>query len=156
MGTAAFVLATPFRAALRVEASEDAIVACDFVRTRAAPPPGGHSLLREADSQLRAYLARRLERFDLPLQLNGTPLQIAIWRLVAQLETGELISYGDVARAVGAPGAHRAVAAAMGRAPFDLLIPAHRVVGADGRIKGAHPNSMRRTLLAFEGIALRG
>ena len=78
-----------------------------------------------------------------------------VWDLVSQLEVGELISYGDVARAVGFPGAHRGVAAAMGRSPYDLLIPAHRVVGSDGRIKGAGPNSMRRRLLVFEGIYLK-
>ena len=112
-------------------------------------------MLREADRQLRAYFARRLQRFDLPLHLVGTPLQTRVWELVSQLEFGELISYGDVARAVGFPGAHRGVAAAMGRSPYDVLIPAHRVVGSDGRIKGAGPNSMRRRLLVFEGIYLK-
>ena len=77
------------------------------------------------------------------------------WRCVAALEVGEIVSYADVARAIGRPGAHRGVATAMGRSPLDLFIPAHRVVGADGRIRGASPGSMRRALLAFEGITLR-
>ncbi len=151
--TATFVLATPFGAPLRVEATEHEIVACDFTpRRRAVAPPPGHALLLEAQAQMRAYLAKRLRRFDLPLALSGTPFQVAVWRLVADLETGEFISYADVARAIGSPGAHRGVAAAMGRSPYDLLIPAHRVIGADGRVKGAHPHSMRRRLLAFEGL----
>lgn len=151
----ALVLATPFGDAIRIEADREAIVSCEF---RSAAPcsrrASANDVLRETERQVRAYFARRLTRFDLPLALRGTMFQVAVWRLVATLETGELISYGDVARAIGSPGAHRGVAAAMGRAPFDLLVPAHRVVGADGRIKGAAPNSLRRRLLAFEGITL--
>ncbi|HVA28570.1 MAG TPA: methylated-DNA--[protein]-cysteine S-methyltransferase [Candidatus Baltobacteraceae bacterium] len=149
------ILPTPFGAPLLIEADAEAIVTCDFrprARTSAGRP--AHPVLREASVQLRAYFAKRLRRFDLPLALHGTPLQVAVWQFVSQLETGELISYGDVARAIGSPGAHRGVAAAMGRSPYDLLIPAHRVIGADGKIKGAGPRSIRRLLLAFEGITL--
>ena len=151
----ALVLATPFGARLYVAADDSAITACEF-RARIAPhqAPRHNRLLVEASKQLRAYFAKRLRRFDLPLQLRGTAFQVAVWTLVAQLETGELISYADVARAIGAPLAHRGVAAAMGKTPLDLLVPAHRVVGADGRIKGAGPHSMRRRLLKFEGITL--
>lgn len=77
-----------------------------------------------------------------------------IWRFVSQLETGEIVSYGDVARMLGRPRAHRAVAAAMGCSTFDLLVPAHRVVGADGTVRGANATSLRPRLLAFEGIRL--
>lgn len=153
----ALVLATPFGARLYVSADDSEITECEF-RARVAPraAPRGNPLLVEASRQLRAYFAKRLRRFDLPLQLRGTAFQVAVWTLVAQLETGELISYGDVARAIGVPLGHRGVAAAMGKTPLDLLIPAHRVVGADGRIKGAGPHSLRRRLLAFEGITLPG
>ncbi len=153
----ALVLATPFGSRLYVTADDSEITACEF-RARIAPraAPRNNPVLLEASKQLRAYFAKRLRRFDLPLQLHGTAFQVAVWNLVAQLETGELISYGDVARAIGAPLGHRGVAAAMGETPLDLLIPAHRVVGADGRIKGAGPHSMRRRLLAFEGITLPG
>jgi methylated-DNA-[protein]-cysteine S-methyltransferase len=150
------LLPTPFGAPLLVQARDERIVACEF-RARAKPRPArrGDPLLREASAQLRAYFRKRLRRFDLPLDLNGTRFQVSVWKLVAGLEVGELISYGDVARAIGAPLAHRGVAAAMRRTPFDLLVPAHRVIGADGRIKGAGPNSLRRRLLAFEGVVLR-
>ena len=153
---AELILATPFRTNLVLRSHADKIVACDFV-ARAAPKaaPKADAVLREAATQLRAYFAKKFVRFDLPLHFEGTPLQNDIWEYVSHLEVGELISYGDVARIVGSPGAHRAVAAAMGRSPYDLLIPAHRVVGSDGRIKGASPNSMRRRLLAFEGIYLK-
>jgi methylated-DNA-[protein]-cysteine S-methyltransferase len=150
------VLKTPFGAPLYVAATADAVVACEFrVGARETAVPR-HPVLAGARAQLRAYFNRRLRRFDLPLEFDGTPFQVAVWRLVSTLETGELISYADVGRAIGAPLSHRGVAAAMGKTPFDLLVPAHRVVGADGRIKGAGPRSMRRRLLAFEGIVLRG
>jgi O-6-methylguanine DNA methyltransferase len=89
------------------------------------------------------------------LHLEGTPFQIDVWHFVAALEVGELVAYGDLARAIGRPRAHRGVAAAMRRTPIDLFIPAHRVVGADGSVRGAGPNSLRRRLLTFEGITLR-
>ncbi|HEX8805917.1 MAG TPA: methylated-DNA--[protein]-cysteine S-methyltransferase, partial [Candidatus Aquilonibacter sp.] len=147
---------TPIGAVLHVSADEGAIVACDFrPRARLRSTPVRDPLLREARDQINAYFRKRLRRFDLPLALHGTPFEVAVWELVASLEVGELISYVDVGRALGRLRAHRTVAAAMRHAPYDLLIPAHRVIGADGRIKGAGPNSLRRRLLAFEGIVLR-
>jgi methylated-DNA-[protein]-cysteine S-methyltransferase len=142
---------TPFGVALRVEATDDAIVAASFVRRsrRAADAPK-HPLLAAARRQVDAYCARRLLRFDLPLRFEGAPLAMQVWETVARLEFGDVVSYGDVARAVGRPLAHRAVAAAMRRTPIDLFVPAHRVVGADGRPRGCGPLSLRARLLAFE------
>jgi methylated-DNA-[protein]-cysteine S-methyltransferase len=152
---AELILATPFRTCLVLRSDGEQIVASDFVaRAKPKAPPKGDAVLKEASTQLRAYFAKKCLRFDLPLRLVGTPLQVDIWDFVSKLAVGEIISYGDVARVVGSPGAHRAVAAAMGKSPYALLIPAHRVIGSDGHIKGAGPNSMRRRLLEFEGIYL--
>ncbi len=151
-----FAVATP-AGTLWIAARGDTLTDAEFrpsART-SRRTPRNHAL-REAVEQVRAYARRRLRRFDVPLTLNGTPFQVSVWQAVSELETGELVSYADVARAVGAPRAHRGVAMAMGRTPFDLFIPAHRVIGADGRIKGAGPNSFRRRLLAFEGIVIGG
>jgi len=150
-------IATPFGRDLLVGTDGTSIVESTFVARsrRVKIERTRHPLLRDAQSQVRAYFAKRLLRFDLPLLFTGTPFACEIYALVASLETGELISYGDVARALGRPLAHRSVAAAMGRSSLALFVPAHRVIGADGQIKGAAPNSIRRRLLAHEGIVLR-
>jgi methylated-DNA-[protein]-cysteine S-methyltransferase len=144
-------IATPFGRDLVLAADNETIVASTFRARRGERRARGKSaLLKEAARQLQAYFARRLRRFDLPLRLEGTLLQVATWKLVTQLSFGEVVTYGDVARALGHPLAHRGVAAAMRRSPYDLLVPAHRVIGADGRVKGAGPKSIRRRLLEFE------
>jgi methylated-DNA-[protein]-cysteine S-methyltransferase len=145
---------TPLRRDLLILGTEQAIVASKFV----PPARGGGSrpsdaLLAEAGAQVRAYFERRLKRFDLPLALEGSAFQIAVWHAVASLSFGQFVSYADVARAVGKPFAHRGVAAAMALTPLDLLIPAHRVIGADGRIKGAGQASVRFRLAEFEVAA---
>jgi methylated-DNA-[protein]-cysteine S-methyltransferase len=142
---------TPLRRDLLIIGNGEAIFSSDFV----APKQSSHrkpsdALLTEAAAQVRAYFRRRLRRFDLPLALQGTPLQLAAWRAVESLCFGEFVSYADVARAIGRPLAHRGVASAMARTPLDLFIPAHRVVGADQRIKGATPRSVRFRLAEFE------
>jgi methylated-DNA-[protein]-cysteine S-methyltransferase len=144
-------ISTPLRRDLLIVGNGEAILASDFVpRKRCSESKPSDALLAEAGAQVRAYFQRRLRRFDLPLALHGTPLQLAAWRAVAALSFGEFVSYADVARAIGRPLAHRGVATAMARAPLDLFIPAHRVIGADGRIKGAAPASVRFRLAAFE------
>jgi methylated-DNA-[protein]-cysteine S-methyltransferase len=143
-------IATPFRRELLVASDGDNIVASDFVAVKRLAKTNPDALLAEAHAQVRAYFGRRLVRFDLPLLLEGTPFCESVWRAVASLSYGQFVSYADVARAVGRPLAHRGVAAAMGRSPLDLFIPAHRVVGADGRVKGGTPGSMRLLLVAFE------
>ncbi len=156
-GSSLLRIPTPLGIDLVVRSNGERIVGSDFqhgqARSGSAKPD---ALLREARAQVNAYFRKRLRRFDLPLAFDGTPFQARVWECVARLEFGELVSYVDVARAVGHPRAHRGVAMAMGKTPFDLFVPAHRVVGADGRIKGASPQSLRRRLLAFEGIAIGG
>lgn len=143
-------ITTPLRRDLLVTSDGERIVAADFVAIKRGAKGHPDPLLAEAEAQVRAYFKRRLLRFDLPLFLDSTPFCEAVWRAVASLSFGEFVSYADVARAVGRPLAHRGVAAAMGRSPLDLFIPAHRVVGADGRVKGGTPGSTRLMLVAFE------
>jgi methylated-DNA-[protein]-cysteine S-methyltransferase len=144
-------ISTPLGRDLLIVSNGEAIVGSNFVMpARAASERSADALLAEAAAQVRAYFARRLLRFALPLALHGTPFQVDVWRAVAALEFGEFVSYADVARAIGRPLAHRGVATAMAATPLDLFVPAHRVIGADGRIKGSAPRSMRARLVAFE------
>ncbi|MBC5800958.1 MAG: methylated-DNA--[protein]-cysteine S-methyltransferase [Candidatus Eremiobacteraeota bacterium] len=151
------VVGSPFGARLYVACDTQGIVASRWTRapTRDVAKRGDEALLGEAVRQLRAYFAGRLERFDVPLRLTGTPFEVAVWSAVAQLRTGTLISYADVARAIGRPRAYRGVARALARTPLALFIPAHRVVGADGRLKGASAASLRRRLITFESRLVR-
>jgi methylated-DNA-[protein]-cysteine S-methyltransferase len=145
------LIPTPFGKDFLIAGDGLTITESAFVtRGRGARPKPSDALLVEAGTQVRAYFARRLRRFDLPLHFEGTPLQLAAWRAVASLSFGEFVSYADVARAIGRPGAHRGVAAAMAATRLDLFVPAHRVIGADGRVRGAEPKSVRARLVAFE------
>jgi methylated-DNA-[protein]-cysteine S-methyltransferase len=144
-------IGTPLRRDLLILGTGEAVVAGAFVApSRRAQSKPSNALLAEACSQVRAYFERRLARFDLPLALQGSEFQVAVWRAVASLSFGEFVSYADIAGAVGKPLAHRGVAAAMAATPIDLFIPAHRVIGADGRVKGAGPASVRFRLAEFE------
>ena len=144
-------ISTPLGRDLLIVSDGSEVVASNFVApARTRPAKAGDALLLEASAQVCAYFRRRLRCFDLPLALEGTAFRVAVWRAVAALAFGEFVSYADVARAVGRPLAHRGVATAMSLTPLDLLVPAHRVIGADGKIKGAGPRSMRVRLAAFE------
>lgn len=146
---------TPLGLCLVVQREGEQITSARFSRRVRPTGRPADALLREAKRQVDAYFRKRLLRFELPLHLQGTDLQKDVWNFVAGLEVGQLVSYGDLARLIERPRAHRAVAAAMRLTPIDLFVPAHRVVGSDGSVRGAGPNSIRRRLLAFEGITLR-
>jgi methylated-DNA-[protein]-cysteine S-methyltransferase len=97
---------------------------------------GNSSLLREARRQLDAYFAGRLRDFDLPLATRGTAFQRRVWQALREVPYGATRSYADIARQLGNPNATRAVGAANGRNPVPIVVPCHRVVGADGSLTG--------------------
>lgn len=107
--------------------------------------------LRAAGQQLRAYFAGELFAFELPLEPIGTDFQRRVWRALCTIPYGETISYGDQARRAGNPAAARAVGAANGRNPISIVVPCHRVIGADGSLTGYGGGLERkRWLLAHE------
>lgn len=110
-------------------------------------------LLTEASRQLRAYFAGDLRAFDLPLAPSGTPFQKAVWAALEGIPFGEIITYGELARRIGRPKASRAVGQANHKNPIPILIPCHRVIGADGSLTGYGGGlACKRFLLRLEGM----
>ncbi len=93
-------------------------------------------ILARAREQLTAYFAGQCTAFDLPLSPTGTPFQHRVWAELRSIPFGGLSSYGELARRLGSPGAARAVGAANGRNPISIVVPCHRVVGANGSLTG--------------------
>jgi methylated-DNA-[protein]-cysteine S-methyltransferase len=95
-----------------------------------------HDLLADARKQLEQYFRAERSEFDLPLKLEGNPFELSVWSALRQIPYGETASYGEIARAIGHPDAPRAVGAANGRNPVAIIVPCHRVIGADGSLTG--------------------
>jgi methylated-DNA-[protein]-cysteine S-methyltransferase len=97
---------------------------------------GDHPVLRDAARQLGEYFAGRRRGFELPVAPRGTAFQCAVWEALATIPYGETLSYAQLATRVGKPTAMRAVGAANGRNPLPIVLPCHRVIGADGSLTG--------------------
>lgn len=100
-----------------------------------------------AAEQLDEYFAGDRRAFDLALQPAGTPFQLAVWAQLRTIPYGETWSYRRLAEAVGSPGASRAVGLANGRNPLAIIVPCHRVIGADGSLTGYAGGMVRKRLL---------
>lgn len=102
-------------------------------------------------AQLAAYFAGELTDFDLVLDLLGTPFQARVWTELQRIPYGTTTSYGEIARALDAPGASRAVGLANGRNPVSVVVPCHRVIGSGGALTGYGGGlPAKRWLLAHE------
>lgn len=110
-----------------------------------------HPVLRAAIDQLSAYFAGSLREFSLPLEMAGTDFQMRVWRVLREIPYGETRSYRDLASALGKPTAVRAVGAANGANPLPIVVPCHRVIGANGSLVGYGGGlALKRRLLALE------
>ena len=108
-------------------------------------------VLSETANQLAAYFGGTLRTFDLPLHLEGTPFQLAVWRAVARIPYGETVSYADIARELGRPTAARTVGRTVGLNLLPIVVPCHRVVGSNGQLTGyASGLPVKARLLALE------
>lgn len=142
---------------LTLVAQDGALTAIQFGRHTAAPyaegatRDDGDATLAEARRQLSAYFAGERTDFSLPLAPRGTPFQRRVWTALERIPYGETVSYGDIAAAIGARGSARAVGAANGANPLPIVVPCHRVVGADGSLTGYGGGMERKKrLLALE------
>ncbi len=115
---------------------------------------GSHQALKAAKRQLHEYFSGKRRRFDLPLAPEGSEFQRAVWKAIAGVPFGETISYAELARRAGCPGAARAAGAATGRNPIGIIVPCHRIVGSDGTLTGyAGGLEKKKRLLALEAGA---
>lgn len=106
---------------------------------------------RAAVAQILEYLEGKRRRFDLPLDLRGTPFQRAVYEELLRIPYGEKRSYAEVARAIGRPRAVRAVGAANGANPIPLVVPCHRVIASNGHLGGFGGGlPLKKQLLAME------
>jgi len=97
--------------------------------------------------QLEEYFAGERTIFDIPLAPEGAPFEREVWRALEEIPYGETVSYGEIARRVGQPTAARAVGTANGRNPIAVIVPCHRVIGADGSLTGYGGGLERKRLL---------
>jgi methylated-DNA-[protein]-cysteine S-methyltransferase len=134
-------LATPI-GPLLIAGGPGAIRRIEFPRNGEASQPAdgwsetGDGVVAEAARQLSEYFSGTRMEFDLPLAPEGTEFQRAVWRHLQGIPYGETIAYGELARRVGNPKASRAVGAANGANPLPIVIPCHRVIGANGKLTG--------------------
>jgi methylated-DNA-[protein]-cysteine S-methyltransferase len=117
-------------------------------------PHPQHPVLQQAAQQLNEYFAGRRTAFDLPLDLSaGTAFQQRVWQALLGIAPGHTVSYGTISERIGQPSAVRAVGGAIGRNPIGIIVPCHRVVGANGTLTGYAGGLDRKTaLLKLEGI----
>ncbi|MGN6250865.1 MAG: methylated-DNA--[protein]-cysteine S-methyltransferase [Marmoricola sp.] len=140
---------------LRLIARDGALLAIEFSPFRGlvnGRPIGERTdtdpLLRSAVEQLRAYFARELKEFDLPLAPTGSAFQQAVWEQLRGIGYGETASYGEIARRLGRTNAaSRAVGLANGSNPIPIVVPCHRVIGANGTLTGYAGGIHRKQLL---------
>ncbi len=143
--------------AIRLEEQDDAICGLSFcpdgVPELEPLPRRVHetALLQQAEEELNEYFAGARRDFDLPLAPKGTPFQQAVWAQLCEIPYGEVRTYGQLAAALGKPKACRAVGGACHCNPIGIIIPCHRVVGADGSLTGyAGGIDIKRYLLELE------
>ncbi|WP_433889901.1 methylated-DNA--[protein]-cysteine S-methyltransferase [Streptomyces sp. CA-111067] len=143
---------------LTMVARDGALAGLYMVAQRHRPPEESFGprdddlpVFAEAARQLDAYFAGGLSRFDLDLSMTGTPFQRRVWQALLDIPYGETVSYGELAVTLGQPTASRAVGLANGKNPVGIIVPCHRVVGADGSMTGYGGGvDRKRWLLAHE------
>ena len=112
------------------------------------------ALLQQAAREIREYLEGARRVFCVPVEMEGTCFEKAVWQELCAIPYGQTRTYGELARGLGKPGASRAVGRANGRNPLSLLVPCHRVIGAGGKLTGyAGGVAVKEKLLSLERTA---
>lgn len=114
-------------------------------------------VLNRAETELAEYFQGKRTVFTVPLAPEGTPFQRKVWEALRYIPFGETVSYGEIARRIGSPGAARAVGMANHRNPIPIFIPCHRVIGASGKLVGYSSGLERKSfLIGLEGPRIQG
>ncbi len=136
---------------LRLSGTEDVLYEIYFCEGNGPGRQASTPVLEETKRQLDAYFAKKLRVFDLPFQLKGTPFQQKVWGALTKIPFGQSWSYMQLATELGDPKCIRAAASANGKNPLPVLIPCHRVIGADNTLVGYGGGLWRKEwLLAHE------
>ena len=142
---------------LTLEASERGLRSVRFPN-RPQPIKGrmtSNSVIKLAKRELTAYFARQLRAFSVPLDWHGTAFQESVWQALTDIPYGETVSYADIARAIGRPRSARPTGGAVGRNPLPIIVPCHRVIGADHTLTGFTGGlNIKVALLELEGREL--
>lgn len=119
------------------------------------PDDPGNAHLNAAESQLAEYFAKQRKTFEIKFDRRGTTFQQKVWRQLSEIPFGEVCSYGDIARRIKNPRSVRAVGLANGSNPISIIVPCHRVIGADGSLTGFGGGvEIKHQLLTHEGLLL--
>jgi methylated-DNA-[protein]-cysteine S-methyltransferase len=121
---------------VEVSGTPEAIVSVGFVKRRLPSDRDLPECVKEGIRQLEEYFKGSRKKFSLNLLPKGTPFQKLVWKQLKKIPYGKVVSYGDVARAIGKPMAYRAVGSANNKNPIGIIIPCHRVIGSDGKLVG--------------------
>ncbi|MDZ7332003.1 MAG: methylated-DNA--[protein]-cysteine S-methyltransferase [candidate division KSB1 bacterium] len=121
---------------LKIACDDAAIVSVQFVDNEGEPSSQQPPLLQGCIAQLCDYFQGLRKNFELPLAPQGTAFQKLVWKKLLEIPFGTTASYGDIAHRIGEPRAVRAVGRANGQNPIAIIIPCHRVIGADGKLVG--------------------
>lgn len=136
---------------LTLSAGKSALLSIDFGDTRTSGDIS-NPILEQAARELSEYFAGERKKFDVPLSPAGTDFQKKVWAALETIPYGETVTYGDIAAKIGKPGAAIAVGQANSRNPIPILIPCHRVIGANGKLVGYTGGMhIKETLLTIEG-----
>ena len=142
--------------ALLIQASAQGITHVDFVDSE-IPADRPNALTTACGQQLQAYLDGERKTFDLPLDQQGTAFQKSVWNSLLKIPCGQAVSYRDIADMINNRKAVRAVGAANGKNPIAIIVPCHRVIGADRTLTGYAGGLQRKAwLLQHEGISFKG
>jgi len=110
------------------------------------------ALLESCEKQLMQYFKGERRRFDLPLDIRGTAFQRRVWQAMTEIPYGETVTYGELAKSIGSPGAARAVGSACGANPIAIILPCHRVLGKNGPGGYAYGADSKKVLLKIENL----